>query len=213
MVGLAELTSGRFWKVIPGSPAQAVAECWTTARRKSRGHPRSGSAPTRQEVAQGPRSTAAAAHSRTTAGSRPAPAWPGCGRVRSGQGQRGDLVPHRDQHQIGFQGREQRAASGDGLPLERDMGARIGVGQVVQADPGHAPQPGPGGTEGGIEQDTVADDHVLRHRTTRQTCHRPGSGHRSPLSAPKVRSATARAEMASPAALRVVKKRPMAGQA
>ena len=50
-----------------------------------------------------------------------------------------DLVPGRDQHQVGEQGCEQLAVSGDGLPSDRDMRAVICFRQVLQADVG---QPG-----------------------------------------------------------------------
>ena len=61
------------------------------------------------------------------------------------QGDSRDLVPGRNQHQIGKQGGEQLAVSADGLPLERDMRAVICLGQVFQADVG---QPGQASSRG-----------------------------------------------------------------
>ena len=60
---------------------------------------------------------------------------PVCARQRENR----DLVSGRSQHQVGQQGGEQLAVSGDGLPLERDMRAVICFRQVLQADVG---QPG-----------------------------------------------------------------------
>ena len=57
--------------------------------------------------------------------------------------------------------------------------------------PSQHPQPGPGCTEAGIEQNAVADDNMVRHSTSPQTWHRPGSGHRSYPSTPKVTSTMA----------------------
>ena len=101
--------------------------------------------------------------------------------VRSGQGERRDLVPGRDQHQVGIQGREQLAVSRDGLPLQRDMGAVICSRQGIQAGPGqpgqasrrasHLHQAGDAlaiGHFGGPQQDLVLARILSRPRAARK---------------------------------------------
>jgi hypothetical protein len=73
-----------------------------------------------QEAADHRRGTAARDHLIQAGGSSPR-RRPVCPRQGEGRG----LVPGRDQHQVGDEGREQLTVRADGVPLERDVRAVI----------------------------------------------------------------------------------------